>query len=426
MLWAPSWGGMINGLLTIKGAWQRLRTDPIIRFFIAALTFYGMSTFEGPLLSIKSVSSLAHYTDWIIGHVHAGALGWNGMLTFAMFYYLVPKLWKTKIYSENLIHQHFWISLTGVILYYTSMVIAGITQGLMWRAVEPNGQLTYPDFVETVTKIVPLYWVRAGAGLLFIVGFFIMIYNFYKTIKLAPKAQVDDTVEVTRTGFSEVNTEGHRKLEGLSATFSVLAFVAIAVGSVIEIYPTLSLNKYINPNDVVDPYTPLELSGRGIYIREGCYVCHSQQIRPMVSEVLRYGNASTIEESMYDRPFQWGSKRTGPDLSRVGKKYPNLWHLNHMVDPRSITQGSIMPSYPWLANKNRDYLPLRKELSVMKYLGVPYDDQTVANADIVAQKEAIEIAKEIEANGGPKGLEKKEIVALIAYLQSLGQKGNKK
>ena len=425
MLWAPSWGGMINGLLTIKGAWQTVRTDPIIRFFIAAMTFYGMATFEGPLLSIKSVSALGHYTDWIVGHVHAGALGWNGMLTFAMFYYLIPKLWNTQMHSQKLIHHHFWISLSGVILYYISMVTAGITQGLMWQAIEPNGQLTYPDFVETVVKIVPLYWMRAGGGLLFIIGFGMMVYNLYKTIQLAPKDNEEKDVEVSRTGFGEANEPAHRKLEGLGFTFSVLSFLAIAVGSIIEIYPTLSLNKYITPNQAVDPYTPLELAGRGIYIREGCYLCHSQQIRQMPSEVLRYGKASTIEESMYDRPFQWGSKRTGPDLSRVGKKYPNLWHFNHMIDARSITSKSIMPNYPWLIEHKMDFIPLRKELSVMKYLGVPYDDDTVANADIVAQKQALEIAKDLEASGAPKGLEKKEIVALIAYLQSLGQKGIK-
>ena len=426
MLWAPSWGGMINGLLTIKGAWQRLRTDPIIRFFIAALTFYGMATFEGPLLSIKSVSALGHYTDWIIGHVHGGALGWNGMLIFGMFYYLIPKLWNTKMYSEKLMHQHFWIALTGVVLYYTSMVTAGITQGLMWLAIEPNGKLSYPDFVETVTKIVPLYWVRAGGGFLFIIGFILMIYNVYKTIQGAPKKVAQSGVEVSRTGFNEKDEDGsHRKLEGLGFTFSVLAFLAIAVGSVIEIYPTLSLNRYINPNDTTNPYTPLELAGRGLYIREGCYLCHSQQIRQIPADVLRYGKASTIEESMYDRPFQWGSKRTGPDLARVGKKYPNLWHFNHMIDPRSITPKSIMPNYPWLVEHDMDFLPLRKELSVMKYLGVPYDDNTVANADIVAQKQAIEIAKDLEANGAPQGLEKKEITALIAYIQSLGQKAKK-
>lgn len=423
MLWAPSWGGMINGLLTLKGSWHLLRTEPLIKFFVAALTFYGMSTFEGPLLSIKSVSALGHYTDWIVGHVHAGALGWNGFLSFGMIYYLVPRLWKTELYSKKLLENHFWISLTGVLLYYISMVVAGITQGLMWRAVTPEGQLVYPDFIETVVRIVPLYWVRALGGGLFIIGFMMMAYNIYKTIRKAPKAVEQTSYEVQRTGFDEQTQDTHRKLEGMGFTFSVLAFLAIIVGSVIEIYPTLSLHKYVNPANIVEPHTPLEIAGRDIYIREGCYVCHSQQIRPIASEVLRYGNASTVEESMYDRPFQWGSKRTGPDLARLGKKYPNLWHYSHMIDPRAVTPKSIMPSYPWLVEKNTDFLVLRKKLSVMNKLGVPYDSEVVANADIHAQKQAQEIAADLESNGAPKGLAKKEIVALIAYLQSLGQKG---
>ena len=425
MLWAPSWGGMINGLLTLKGSWHLLRTEPLLKFFVAALTFYGMSTFEGPLLSIKSVSAVGHYTDWIVGHVHSGALGWNGFLSFGMIYFLVPRLWKTELYSRKLLENHFWIGLTGVLFYYISMVVAGITQGMMWRAVNSEGNLVYPDFIETVVRIVPLYLVRALVGLLLIIGFLMMCYNIYKTIKMAPKDLPDTSVLVERTGFDENPKETHRKLEGLGLIFSILAFLAIAVGSVIEIYPTLSLHKYVNPNQVTDPYTALELAGRDVYLKEGCYVCHSQQIRPIVSEVLRYGPASTIEESMYDRPFQWGSKRTGPDLSRVGKKYPHLWHYSHMLDPRSVTPKSIMPNYPWLAEKNTDFLILRKKLSIMKMLGVPYQDDVVANADIYAQKQAQEIAADLEANGAPKGLEKKEIVALIAYLQALGQKGQK-
>jgi cytochrome c oxidase cbb3-type subunit I/II len=423
MLWAPSWGGMINGLLTLKGAWHLLRTEPLIKFFVGALTFYGMATFEGPLLSIKSVSALGHYTDWIVGHVHAGALGWNGFMAFGMIYYLVPRLWNTEMYSKKLIDQHFWIGITGVLLYYISMVTAGITQGLMWRAMDKDGQLLYPDFIETVVRIVPLYWVRALGGLFFIIGFGIMCYNVFKTIQKAPKAVPSEGILVERTGYDEVTKETHRKLEGLGFTFSVLAFLAIAVGSFIEIYPTLSMHKYVKPNEVTDPYSPLELAGRDLYIKEGCYLCHSQQIRPIVSEVIRYGKASTIEESMWDRPFQWGSKRTGPDLARVGKKYPNLWHLNHMIDPRSVTPKSIMPNYPWLMEKDTDFLVLRKKMSVMKKLGVPYMDEVVANADIHAQKQAQEIAADLERNGAPRGLAKKEIVALIAYLQSLGQKG---
>lgn len=421
MLWAPSWGGMINGLLTLRGAWHLLRTDPIIKFMVTAVTFYGMATFEGPLLSIKSVSSLAHYTDWIVGHVHGGALGWNGFLTFAMLYYLVPRMWKTELYSVKLATYHFWIGFLGIMAYYCSMLVAGITQGLMWRAMTPDGHLMYPDFVETVVRIVPLYWVRAFGGFLYLSGFLIMGYNLYKTIRLAP-ASAPESVRVVNTRDVATEDSGHRGLEGAATVFSILTLVAVLVGSVIEILPTLSLHKYVPANTQIDPYTPLELAGRDIYIREGCYLCHSQQIRPIASEVLRYGQPSTVAESMYDHPFQWGSKRTGPDLARVGKKYPNLWHYRHMLDPRAVTPRSIMPSYGWLEGKDTDFVGLRRKFQVLKYLGVPYSDSEVANADIAAEKQAKEIAVNLESDGGPKGLERKEIVALVAYLQALGQK----
>lgn len=424
MLWAPSWGGMINGLLTLRGAWHLLRTEPVIKFMVAALTFYGMSTFEGPLLSIKSVSALGHYTDWIVGHVHSGTLGWNGFLTFAMIYYLVPKLWKTELYSKKLATTHFWIGLLGTLLYYISMVVAGITQGGMWRAVNEQGQLVYPDFVETVTQIIPLYYVRGVGGALYLIGFLLLLYNVYKSISMATEKPSDEVAEVINTNVkSEDIGTGHRKLEGMATAFTVLTLIAILVGSVIEIIPTLSLHKYVRSDVQVEPWTPLELAGRDIYVREGCYTCHSQMIRKMPSEVLRYGPASTIEESMYNRPFQWGSKRTGPDLARVGGKYPDTWHYRHMINPREIVPDSIMPNYPWLATEKIDYYALRKKLSIMKYLGVPYDEDTVANADLVAGRQAQEIADGLIEFGAPEEVRNKEIIALISYLQALGQKG---
>lgn len=424
MLWAPSWGGMINGLLTLRGAWHLLRTDPIIKFMVAAVTFYGMATFEGPLLSIKSVSALGHYTDWIIGHVHSGALGWNGFLTFAMIYFLVPRLWNTKLYSEKLANMHFWTGLLGILIYYISMVSSGITQGLMWRAIDPQGKLMYPDFVETVTRILPLYYARAIGGVFFIVGFLMMAYNIWKTVQMAPALVEGPAIKAQplrlKLGFAGLES-GHRKLEGMGAVFTVLTILAVLVGSIIEIYPTLFLHHYLPDQVTTRPYSALELAGRDLYVKEGCYVCHSQQIRPLAAEVLRYGEASKIEESIYDRPYQWGSKRTGPDLARVGKKYPNMWHYQHMMDARSITPNSIMPNYPWLAEKNTDFLILRKKLSIMRNLGVPYTDAEVANADLDAEKQAQKIAEELVVQGAPQGLERKEIVAMIAYLQSLGQ-----
>lgn len=422
MLWAPSWGGMINGLLTLRGAWHLLRTEPIVKFFVVAVTFYGMSTFEGPLMSIKSVNSLAHYTDWIIAHVHGGTLGWNGFLTFGMIYYMAPRLWKTQLYSKKLAETHFWIGLFGILIYYISMWASGLTQGMMWRAIGADGNLVYPDFVEAVTRIVPLYWVRAAGGTLYIVGVFVMIYNLIRTAKQGEKSPAPEKVPAAKLA-SGTGDRGHRKIEGLALTFSVLAFIAIAVGSVIEIIPVLSLHKYIRPAKQVEPYTPLELAGRDIFIGQGCYVCHSQMIRKLPFDVLRFGQASTIEESMYDHPFQWGSKRTGPDLARIGKKYPDLWHYRHMINPRDVVPMSIMPKYPWLANKKTDFYSLRKKLSVMKYLGVPYTDDDIARADLIAEREAKLIADELRQQGvdDPK-LEQKEIVALIAYLQALGKK----
>lgn len=424
MLWAPSWGGMINGLLTLRGAWTKLRTDPIIKFLAVAITFYGMSTFEGPLLSIKSVSSLAHYTDWIIGHVHGGTLGWNGFLTFGIIYYIVPRLWNTKMYSQRMMNWHFWIGLLGILLYYISMWASGITQGLMWRAIGENGQLVYPDFVETVMRIVPLYYVRFAGGVLFLTGFLLLIYNVWITIARAPKGERAIAVEVPArsSDVTDIGT-GHRKLEALSVIFTVLLFIAVIAGSIIEIVPTLAIFKYLPQTARTEPYTPLELAGRDIYIKEGCYVCHSQMIRKLPYDVLRYGANSTLEESMYDHPFQWGSKRTGPDLARVGGKYPDMWHLRHMIDPRVITPRSIMPAYPWLAAAKIDYNILRKKLSVMKMLGVPYKDEDVSNADINAEKQAAVIYEGLlSQDPSLESAKDTEVIAIIAYLQSLGKK----
>lgn len=427
MLWAPSWGGMINGLLTLRGAWDRLRTDPILKFLVAGVTFYGMSTFEGPLLSIKAVNSLSHYTDWTIGHVHGGTLGWNGLLTFGMLYYLVPKLWNTKLYSEKLANAHFWLGVTATGIYMISMWAAGITQGLMWRAINAEGKLTYPDFIETVTRIVPLYWVRGVAGLLFLIGYCLLLYNLVKTIQGGQKDHVVKDSAAKLPSFTKINAQlmgsKHRLLEGLPAVFTVLTVIAILVGSVIELVPALTVQEFIPVKSAMRTYSPLELTGRDLYVREGCYVCHSQQIRPMVAETLRYGKPSTLEESMYDRPFQWGSRRAGPDLARVGGKYPDSWHYRHMINPRDIVQQSIMPNYGWMAENAADYASMSAKLGVMKKLGVPYTDEQVKDAEKNAKIQAAAIAANLAKEVGVKAadVQDKEIVAMIAYLQRLGK-----
>ena len=420
-LWMPSWGGMINGLLTLRGVWHKVRTDPGLKFMATSLTFYGMATFEGPLLSIKSINAIAHFTDWIPGHVHAGTIGWNYMLVTGVLFYLVPKLWKSELHSKKLASTQFWLATVGLVFYVVSMWVAGITQSLMWRAMDSTGKLTYPNFIETVVKIVPMYWVRAIGGTLVLASFLIMIYNLYRTIKKGGGTAEEKVEAFALDALSlEAGATAHRRLEGWPMVFAVLSLIAILVGSAIEIVPSLLSDRYIVRNLAVKPYTPLELLGRDIYIKEGCYTCHSQTVRPMSHEVLRYGRPSEAAEFVYDRPFQWGSKRTGPDLARVGGKYPHMWHYRHFYEPREVTAGSIMPRYVWLFNNKLDFVTLPKKLKVMQTLGVPYTDQDVADGVRNAQAQAQAITAELVTSGVPKAIEDKEVVALIAYLQRLG------
>jgi cytochrome c oxidase cbb3-type subunit I/II len=420
-LWMPSWGGMINGLMTLRGVWHKVRTEPGLRFMATSLTFYGMSTFEGPLLSIKSVNAIAHFTDWIPGHVHSGTIGWNYMFISGVLFYLVPKLWNTDIYSKSLSNIQFWLSTIGLVLYIVSMWIAGITQSLMWRAMDSDGHLVYPNFIETVVKIVPMYWVRAIGGTLVLISFLIMMYNLYKTAKKGKvgEAEIFEAYALDESSV-EKNADTHRKLEGWPMIFAVLSLLAILVGSAIEIVPSLLSNKYIVKMDAIKPYTPLELLGRDVYIREGCYLCHSQTVRPMTHEVLRYGKHSEAAEFVYDHPFQWGSKRTGPDLARVGAKYPDMWHYRHFYEPREVTAGSIMPRYTWLYDNKIDYSLLEKKMSVMVALGVPYSPEEIKTGVANAQAQAATITKGLVEGGVPAKIEDKEIISLIAYMQRLG------
>ncbi len=439
MLWMPSWGGMLNGLLTLRGAWHKLRDEPVLKFFVIGLTFYGMSTFEGPMLSVKAVNALSHYTDWNIAHVHSGALGWNGFMTFGMIYWLIPRLWKTKLYSVKLANTHFWLGTVGILLYVISMYSSGVTQGLMWRAFDETGRLLYPDFIETVVKIIPMYWVRLIGGTMYLVGVLLKVYNLIKSVANAPKNLEDPEVEVPpmvnaaskaakATTYDEalnnLETEAkggwHRLLESLPMVFTVLTVISISIGGLVEIVPMLLVESNIPTISSVKPYTALEIEGRDIYIKEGCVGCHSQMIRPFRQEIERYGEYSKPGEGVYDHPFLWGSKRTGPDLARVGGKYPHLWHVRHMEDPLSTSPQSIMPKYDWLLSKELDLSDTTAKLEVMAMLGVPYSIEEIDTAPDMATKQAAEIAAEIQAQGGPADLQDKEITALVAYLQRLG------
>jgi len=427
MLIAPSWGGMLNGLLTLRGAWDKLREEPMLKFMVVAVTAYGMSTLEGPMMAIKSVNSLSHYTDWTIAHVHTGALGWNGFLTFSVLYWLFPRLYNTKLFSIKLANYHFWIALLGMMFYVIPMYASGVTQGLMWKQFTSDGFMQYANFLETVLQIVPLYMLRAVGGTLYIIGAVLMAVNLYRTAKsgkFVPEQEAQ-AVPLVKQELAKEHASGgwhgHRWLEAKPLTFTVLAVVAIAVGGLIEIVPLYLIKNNVPTISAVKPYTPLEVLGRDIYIREGCVGCHSQMVRPFRSETERYGEYSKAGEYVYDHPFLWGSKRTGPDLHRVGGKYPDAWHYRHMDDPRSTSPGSIMPRYPWLLTQKLDTSSLPSRIGALRKVGVPYPDgfeNGPAQKELEAQSKQVVLGLKV---GSVEAQPDKEIIAMIAYLQRLGK-----
>ena len=487
MLWAPSWGGMLNGLLTLRGAWDKLREDPVLKFFAAAVTFYGMATFEGPLLSIKSVNGLAHYTDWIIGHVHAGGLGWNGFMAAGMFYWMVPKLFGTKLYSRSAANFHFWLGTFGILLYVVSMWVAGITQGLMWRAENVSGGLEYPSFVETLLALRPMYWTRLAGGTLYLVGFMMMTWNLIMTAKSgtavdgevevpAPIAEPDRTpwpqlvfgapaliayavltlagavafleeaastvfivlafvvaltgIIALQLGRDPKRPTWHGILEGRALVFTVLTVLG---GGIAELVPMIIATPEQIASTETKPYTPLQVHGRDVYIEEGCYTCHSQMVRPFVWETARFGAVSQPDDSIFDHPFQWGSRRIGPDLARVGGRYNHVWHYKHMRDPREISPGSNMPPYAHLADDRVDFADAAPKMRALRTVGVPYTAADIQTAETSARAEATAIVAELEREGGVRpcrdGIPASEcdlaidskLVALISYLQRLGK-----
>jgi cytochrome c oxidase cbb3-type subunit I/II len=416
VLIAPSWGGMINGLLTMRGKWHQVRQDPVLKFFVLSLTFYGMATLEGPLLSIKSLNLLSHYTDWTIAHVHGGALGWVGGMVFGMAYWLAPRLWNTELYSKKLANFHFWSATIGLLLYVTSMWTAGITQGLMWMSTTDEGMLKYPQFLETVIALEPLFWIRLIGGLIYLGGSILCLYNLVMTARQGKPVNQQGTME----GDRHVKPRTlHEKLEGKGFALTAIALVAVVIGGVVEFVPAFLMEVKAPLVTAVKPYTPLELHGRDIYLREGCYNCHSQAVRKFQKEEMRYGLHSKAYEYIYDYPFQWGSKRTGPDLHRVGGKYPDLWHYRHMDDPRSTSPGSLMPAYPWLIENEVDLSLLEAKMEAMQKLGVPYDDERIRNAEDEYFAQAQEIVDEL-AGDRLNVRSDREIIAMIAYLQKLG------
>ncbi len=438
MLIAPSWGGMLNGLLTLRGAWDKVREDPILKLFVVAVTCYGMATFEGPLLATKTLNKIGHYTDWVIGHVHIGALGWNGFIAFGMIYYLVPIMWRTKLWSTKMANWHFWLGTLGIIFYAVPMYISGFTQGLLWKQFNGDGTLQWKAWLDTVTAIIPYYKMRFAGGILYLLGAILMVVNVVATIRKGSflKNVPAEAPALANIGTGRKEGEGaHLWLERMPLYFGILSFVAVAIGGLVQIIPTLTVEENVPEIAAVKPYSPLELEGRDIYIREGCNSCHSQMIRPFRDEVVRFdsknGQYSKAGEFVYDRPFLWGSKRTGPDLQREGGRNPDAWHYKHMLNPRETSSGSIMPRYPWLIADDLDRSQMVDKIKLMKdVFGVPYTKAQVDSTEQWADNQAKAIVKSIFKDASdlkklyakkPEGyLEKKEIVAVIAYLQRLG------
>jgi len=421
MLILPSWGGMLNGLFTLRGAWDKVREDPVLKFFVVAVTAYGMSTFEGPMMSLKNVNAISHYSDWTVAHVHIGALGWNGFLTFGMLYWLIPRLFNTPLHSRKMAGTHFWIGTLGIVLYAIPMYWSAFRSYFMMKAFTPEGQLQY-QFMDMVQTIIPFYVLRALGGTIFLIGVVLMIINLWKTAK-AGKFVAEEYGEAPALEKKYVSPKGsfwHSVVERKPIMLLVLSLLVVALGGLFELIPTFMVKSNIPTIASVKPYTPLELQGRDIYVREGCYNCHSQMIRPFRYEVARYGEYSKAGEFVYDHPFQWGSKRTGPDLARVGGKYPDSWHFNHMYDPTSMAPGSIMPSYPSLFEKKLDINTTNSKIHAMRKMGVPYAKgyEATANDDLKKQAEAITANLKNDKIEIPAD---REIIALIAYLQRLGR-----
>ena len=419
MLIAPSWGGMLNGLFTLRGAWDKVREDVVLKFMVVAVTAYGMATLEGPLLSLKNINAISHFTDWTIAHVHIGGLGWNGMLTFGMLYWLFPRLYGKPLYSKRAANFHFWIATLGILLYALPLYWAGFTQAMMWKQFRPEGLLLYPNFLETVLQILPMYMLRVLGGSLYLIGAIAMGWNLWKTAQSGAliREEEDRAPALVAVAGRLPGESWHRLVERKPVPLLVFSMIVVLIGGIAEIVPTFLVKSNVPTIASVKPYTPLELEGRDLYIREGCVNCHSQMIRPFRDETERYGDYSKAGEFVYDHPFLWGSKRTGPDLHREGGRMPDAWHYHHMLDPTSMSPGSIMPRYPWLISDDLDTGLLEGKIEAMRTLGVPYPADLDARAALELQ--AAQISGSL-AEAGIACAPEKEIIALIAYLQRLG------
>src|SRR5690606_149745 len=298
---------------------------------------------------------------------------------------LVPRIYKTELYSKKLASTHFWVGTLGILFYAIPMYWAALVQGLMWKEFTPEGVLKYPNFLATTLQIIPMHMLRAIGGALYLSGALMMTYNLVKTMKKG-RLLANEPAEAPELTPVLVNERApHRRLERKPILFLVIALITILIGGMVEMMPTFMISSNVPTISSVQPYTALEIQGRDLYIREGCVGCHTQTVRPFRSETARYGEYSKAGECEYDHPFLWGSKRTGPDLHRVGGKYPNRWHFDHFLDPTITSPGSIMPAYPWLIERPLDLSTTIAKMNALRIIGVPYSNEQIerANEDLM-------------------------------------------
>jgi cytochrome c oxidase cbb3-type subunit I/II len=407
MLVAPGWAAVINGVSTIGLDDPRFRRHPAVLFFFLALLSYGASVGLEALTAFKSINLVLQYSDWVSAESHLLMMGWIGSFIFGMAYVLVPKLWQHQLHSRTLGRLHFWITLSSLILMLLALAAGGLVQGQRWFAVQEDGLLVYPEFLATIEALKPFYMMRLISHGLFLLGTGLALYNFYQT---ARQGKLQDTSRPLET---LILPEALNRWEQWSRrVWPLTAGVLILVigSSLIQLLPL--------PDQTTElkPYTPLAQHGRDIYMREGCQSCHTQMVRVALKEELRYGSSSQIWEYQQDRPALWGQRRHGPDLHRVGGRYPHLWHYQHLVVPQTIAPGSVMPSYQRLVQNKVNRQEIMRRHTALKKLGVGYGpedplilydaearkiQESLAQAQIVVDPEA-------------------EIIALIAYLQVLG------
>lgn len=460
LMFMPSWVGVTNGLAMLRGPLRNVENRSVLSFFLVGIVFYAIASFEGAFRSIKSIGALAEFTDWSLAHSYAMIFGFAGFTAAGMIYWIVPKMCQAKLWNPSLMRAHLWVSVLASLLCIGGAYLSGYFQASMTHGLDSTGTLLYPEFVEIVQTVQPLWWARAVGAVLFALGFGLLLLNVIMTwVARDRKAAVpcEATVKPSREyqdpepPSSALEGEAilqlginldiwsslvwHRRWERSAFKFLFLVKLAIYGGIALLFVPMYFLADRLPPNVNAVPYTPLELLGREIFVAEGCASCHTQVARPMLAEGSRYGDFSLPTDFQFDRPAQWGSLRIGPDLSQEGGKQTSYWHWQHLADPQAVSEGSVMPRFDHLLEQPLEIARIRELLIAASELGVPYDEELLAEDDLseedrlagdvtpleaVVQKQAELLAADIVKSGGPAAKFDRQGVAIVAYLQRLG------